>query len=157
IGSRGRVEDDIAGGEIDQLVARSKRPPLAGDGAVAADAEAGDIVVKLDVEPELRGGRPALAQPVDQFVAHQPADLTLDRADLHPRESRGPRPGGAPAVQRMKPAGGERQCHQRCKTADHATIFTSRSGTTITLRGGAPASCRCTLSDARASASASSF
>ena len=51
IGTGGCVEHHKAALQIDQPVARAKRPPLAGRGAVAADAELGDGVIELDLEP----------------------------------------------------------------------------------------------------------
>src|SRR6476469_7773848 len=47
--ARSRVEHHHAGRSVDQLIARPKCAPLVRRGAVAADAERGDIVVERDV------------------------------------------------------------------------------------------------------------
>ena len=64
---------------VDQLVAGAERTPLAGHGAVAADAEADDVVVKLDVETIARLAGAGRVQPVLQLVVDEPPDLALDR------------------------------------------------------------------------------
>src|SRR5205085_5122570 len=126
--------------------------------AVAANAEGGDIVVERDVEPVLRRAAPRFAEPVDQLVAHEPPRLPGDRRHLDGAKGRRDRARRSSAVERMKAASRQSQASQKESSAPHhATIFTSRSRTTITLHVLAPASCRCTLSDARTNASASSI
>src|SRR6185369_17569629 len=97
-----------------------------------------------------------LAQPVDQLLAHQPSRLPRNRGDDDRAHRLADGAVCAPAVEGVKAASGKRQGgNQGERVAHQATIFTRRSGTTITLRGLAPPSWRCTLSDARARASAS--
>ncbi|PAV93057.1 hypothetical protein WR25_05247 [Diploscapter pachys] len=81
-----RVDQDAAVIEIDQLIARAQRPPLACHAVVAPDAEAGDLVVELHVEAIARRIAAIRRQPVAQRIAHQPASLALDRRDLDMRE-----------------------------------------------------------------------
>src|SRR5699024_8653919 len=61
---------------------------------------------------------------------------------------------GSAAVERVKPTRCEQQEQgQEDEAPRHATIFTSRSGTTMILRGAAPLSWRWTLPEASASSS----
>ena len=95
-----------------------------------------------------------------QRVAHQPAGAALDRRDLDRGEALRDRAAAAAGIHRLQPAARRAQRAargQRGASALHATMLTSRSGTTITLRTCAPSSERWTFSLASASASSSSL
>ena len=137
VGAGGGVEHHRARRRLDQPVARAQRPPLAGHRAVAADAEAGDVVVELDLEPvggaspsRRRAGRPARCAPASR---RGPGSARPDR--------RAAMLATGPARRRHRAAEGRsrpsaQSSKARASAAHHATILTSRSGTTITLRGG---------------------
>ena len=101
----GRVEDHAAAAQIDQPVAGAQRPPLAGHGAVAADAEAGDIVVELDLEPVDR--RPAAGPPsrsINLLCTSQPTWPSIGATSTARRVVATVLPDAA-AVERLQPAG----------------------------------------------------
>ena len=142
---------------VDQLVARAQASAAPRRRAVAAEAEGGDVVVELDVEPVGGGSaRPRRAGRSSLLRTSQPdwpGDRRRPATDAQRRRHRARR-----CRRRRAAAGRSRQAAasraRRASAPHHATIFTSRSGTTMTLRGAAPSSWRWTLSDASASASA---
>ena len=125
---------------VDQLVARAQAYAARASPRGRCGGRSGDIVVERDVEPIAALPLACFAQAVDQLVAHQPARLAVDRR--RPRPSAGsPRPG--PTLRRRTADAGRTRrapcsAGAGASAAHHATIFTSRSGTTITLRGAAP-------------------
>ena len=84
--------------DLDQPVARAQRPPLARRRAVAADAEAGDIVVELDLEPV---ARTAPASPPSRSTSalrtSQPARLGIGATSIERQRRSRPRPMPPPA------------------------------------------------------------
>ena len=116
---------------------------LAADGVVPQQAEAFEIVVEQDVEAVAwRRGAAGLRQPVAQRVAHQPSRAAFNRRDFDRGEPLRHRAAAAACVHRLEaaPGQGDRERRQQGEGsqqgagAPHATILTSRSGTTITLR-----------------------
>src|SRR6185369_12355562 len=107
IGAGRRIEHDGAVREADELVACTQGPPLASHCPVPPNAEARDIVVEFHVETVSRSRGAALAQPVDELVANEPAGLALDRADLDRAERRSHGTRTPTAVQRLQSARGK--------------------------------------------------
>src|SRR3546814_14609389 len=96
------------------MVTGAKRPPVAGVRISGADAVSDYASIEFDPDSvawrALRG-----AQPVDQFLPHQPARTIVDRPDLDIGERRRDRTRAAVRVDRAKLAarkqgrGGEQQ------------------------------------------------
>ena len=127
---------------VDQPIARAQRPPLARRRAVAANAEGGQIVVQLDLQPIGRAGpsRRRADRPAHCGPASRPApESARPGSALSPLATA---PDDPPAYIGLKPAGRRGPAQGQGKRTDHATILTSRSGTTITLRGAPPAKLR---------------
>src|SRR3546814_934655 len=134
---------------IDQLVAGAQRPPLARYRVIGTDAEAGNVVIQLDLEPIARR-LSFRAEPVLQRRPHQPAGTPLDRRDIDRTKCRGHRPVATTSVERPQCASAQQQHHGKGGGPNHATRFTNRSGTTITFLGAFPSRIRTTFSDASA-------
>src|SRR5205085_483030 len=105
-------------------------------GLVAAQSKRRDVVVERDVKAVDSPAVAAFSETVDQLVAHEPTRLAGNRSDRDRAHRRGDGSSRATAVERVQAARAKRHCGEdgeRC--AHQATIFTSRSGTTMTLRG----------------------
>ena len=72
---------------------------------------------------------------IDQRVAYQPAGFPLDRRHFDRAKPARHNAVAAASIHRLQAASSEAQREgDRRSQAHHATIFTNRSGTTITLR-----------------------
>src|SRR5690606_25155718 len=94
------------------------------------------------------------AEPVLERGANEPAGTAWNGADLDRLERPGDRAIAAARIERAQSAARERQSQEDQRDrADHATRFTSRSGTMMIFRGGLPSRILVTRSDASAIAS----
>ena len=122
--------------EVDQLVAGAQRPALLRRRAVAAQAERGDIVVERDVEPIAGAPLPASPSRSTSLLRISQPDWPAIGATSTERSVAATGPRTAAAIERAQPAAGSTaSATARASAPHHATIFTSRSGTTMTLRG----------------------
>src|SRR5690606_33715210 len=160
IGAGGGIDHDRAAAEIDELIACAQRAAFAADGFVGQQPETFEVVVEQHVEAVARrSGGAALRQPVAQRVANEPPSLTFDRRHFDGRQPLRHRAAATAGIHRLQAAtrqgGQQRQRRGEARVLAHATMLTNRSGTTITLRTGAPSIARWTFSLASASASSS--
>src|SRR5205085_3058922 len=155
----GGVEQHGALAGVDELVAGAQGPALAGHRIVGADAVAGNVVVEANHQPVAGRAVGGGAEPVLERGPDQPARPAADRRHLDRMKRLRHRARAAAAVKRVEAAARDEkgEGEERGGGRPHATTFTSRSGTTMTWRGGFPSRMRATLSEASAIASSASL